>query len=296
MGCRVNIDEDGVPQQQVRQKRRRLDGELENQGPATRLKNYVSTHPNTQYSDIESEHDSDNDNSDKGNDSNDGDLHDTVENYSDDESDVMDELIDSNKANQMVSAHDNKASGLQPENNEYHIIDKVFSDNYMVDVPSMYLDNVSSLLATNVTDWCHKVPKCSDVREMFKSCLCPENVDGLQPVKINESVYKILPTRAKVADQKIRGITTFITRSLGPLLPIFENLCKIEGECSRDPSNIKIGNSSYNIRQWRTHMGNSIHLSCYSLAILTQRRKANIHPFLDPKFANLTRDSNPISM
>ena len=160
----------------------------------------------------------------------------------------------------------------------------------------MYLDNVSSLLAINVTEWCRKVPKCTDVREMFKSCLCPENVEGLQPVKINESIYKILPARVKVADQKIRGITTFITRSLGPLLPIFENLCKIEGECSGDPSSIKIGKSEFDIKQWWTNMGNSIHLSCYSLAILTQRRKANIHPFLDPKFTHLTHDTNPVSM
>ena len=220
-------------------------------------------------------------------------MHDTSENYLDGESDAMDELIDSNKVNQTVSVHDSGAAEHQSENSDYNVINKVFSDNYVVDVPSMYLDNVSSLLATNVTEWCRKVPKRSDVREMFKSCLCPENV---QLVKINESVYKILPARAKVADQKIRGITTFITRSLGSLLPIFENLCKIEGECSGDPSSIKIGKSEFNIKQWRTNMGNSIHLSCYSLAILTQRRKANIHPFLDPKFTNLTCDSNPVSM
>ena len=246
----------------------------------------------TQNSNSESDHNSDNDDDCH----NDDEMHDTVEQYSDAESDVMDELIDSNKVGQTDFENvQGRTPALPQVSSDYNVIDKIFSDNYVVDVPSMYLDNVSSLLASNVTDWCRTVPKRSDVKEMFKSCLCPANVKGLQPVKINESVYKILPPRAKVANQKIRGITTFITRSLGPLLPIFENLCKIEGECTGDPTEVKIGDSAYNIKQWRTSMGNSLHLSCYSLAILTQRRKANIRPFLDPTFAHLTRDSNPVS-
>ena len=111
MGHRVNIDKDGVPQQQCRWKRRCLERDLEHHGPATatRSKNYVSTHPNSQqYSDIESGQNTDNNNSDKENDCNDDDnLDDISENYSDGESDAMDELIDSNKANQTISVHDN---------------------------------------------------------------------------------------------------------------------------------------------------------------------------------------------
>ena len=132
---------------------------------------------------------------------------------------------------------------------------------------------------------------------MFSQCLCPENIEGLKPVRINESFYKIIPPRAKIADQKIRGINQFITRAIGPLVKVFETLRKIEGEhTSLDSPNVKLSESSeVNIKQMRIWMGQSLKLLSFSNSILLQCHKNNFKSFLDCKYHYLTRESNPIT-
>ena len=63
---------------------------------------------------------------------------------------------------------------------------------------------------------------------MFKQALVPINVEGLYPVRINDALYKKLPFKARVADQRLRGLNTFLARGMGPLVSIFNELCNIE--------------------------------------------------------------------
>ena len=84
---------------------------------------------------------------------------------------------------------------------------------------------------------------------------------------------------------------------MGPLVKVFEALCKIEGEhTSSDSSNVKLSESSeINIKQLRIWMGQSLKLLSFSNSILLQHHKNNFKSFLDRKYHYLTRESNPIT-
>ena len=58
--------------------------------------------------------------------------------------------------------------------------------------------------------------------------MTPINVEGLMPVKINDGLYCKLPFKARVNDQRLRGLNTFITRGCGPLVSVFHELCTLE--------------------------------------------------------------------
>ena len=192
VGCRVNMNEGGDPIPKHRRKHR--DQEDDQDGPK---KGYVSP----SHSFCKSEIDED----------------DTVnESYSDADNDAMDEIIEcKSKENECDNAVNSSQNSF---------VDKVISANYVKEQPVLYLEPVSHLLVSNITEWCTKPPKRDEVKELFSQCLCPENIEGLKPVRINESFYKIIPPRAKIADQKIRGINQFITRAMGPLVKVFETL------------------------------------------------------------------------
>ena len=63
---------------------------------------------------------------------------------------------------------------------------------------------------------------------MFKSTLIPENVPGLNPVRINEILYQKLSYRVKINDQMLRGINTYITRGLGPFVSVLDRILQFE--------------------------------------------------------------------
>ena len=53
-------------------------------------------------------------------------------------------------------------------------------------------------------------------------------------VTINVYLYRSLPIRAKVSDKRLKGINTFLTRSLGPMVHVFETLCALENILSKN--------------------------------------------------------------
>ena len=59
---------------------------------------------------------------------------------------------------------------------------------------------------------------------MFREALVPENVDGLLPVHINEILYQHLPFKARVNDQCLRGVNTYFTRGLAPLVSVLDEI------------------------------------------------------------------------
>ena len=177
VGCRVNVDEGGDPIPKHRRKHRDHKDDQDEDGPK---KGYVS--PSHSY--CESEIDED----------------DTVnESYSDADNDAMDEIIECKSKENERDNDDN----VNSSHNSF--VDKIISANYVKEQPVLYLEPVSDLLVSNITEWCIKTPKRDEVKELFSQCLCPENIEGLKPVRINESFYKIIPPRAKIADQKNKG-------------------------------------------------------------------------------------------
>ena len=58
--------------------------------------------------------------------------------------------------------------------------------------------------------------------------LSPPNVEGLQPVKINEILYQKLPLKAKINDQRLRGMNSYLLAGIGPLISILDGLIDFE--------------------------------------------------------------------
>ena len=79
-------------------------------------------------------------------------------------------------------------------------------------------------------------------REKIKECfeemrkLMPENVEGLKTVRINELLYQKLPFKAWVNDQRIRGINTYFTWGVGPLVAVLDKLIDFEASMIAFPT------------------------------------------------------------
>ena len=217
---------------------------------------------------------------------------------SDNEEELIDDLVEvTNNLDDTCTTTPNKT------NDKGDDVDKLFADNYIDPQPVVELAPVSELLAHNLTTWCRQNPKREQVKSMFKECLCPSNVEGLKPVKINELLYKALPSRAKISDQKLKGLNTFISRAMGPVVQVFEQLCTLEAELksqsvsnsSKEDQSMSVGKINLPVSQMRKQIGCSLKLSCAAHAIILQRRKSSIKPLLDPKFQHLARDSNTVT-
>ena len=180
--------------------------------------------------------------------------------------------------------------------------DDIFCKEYVVDPPLMHLPPVSETLADIITHWCRVPPKKDDIKTMFKHSLVPINALGLFPVKINEPVYRKLSLKAKIADQKLRGLNTFIARGMGPILSIFHELCQIEAAsknvsdktvvCFNSARQLVIDEVKKDFEHMRTKMGHAMRLLATAHSILLQCRKAGLRSYLDSKFHYLTRESN----
>ena len=274
VGKRLNIDEDGNP---MMTRKRCQEEDTQKESTSTAKNAYVSP----THSLVESDNEAD------------------IAHFSDEDSDAMDELINSSHCTDHNKSLDNdkNVSTLELGNKG----DSIIVEHYIEEKPTAYLEPVSDLLASNVTSWCHVPPKREETKKLFDNSLCPENIQGLQPVWINEMLYKTLPKSAKIADQKLKGINTFIARSMGPVVKTFENLCQVEAELqktvdmSRVEDVIKVGEVCMDIKNLRKHLAASLKLSAAAHSIILQRRKANLKIHIEPRFHFLTHDSNPVT-
>ena len=139
---------------------------------------------------------------------------------------------------------------------------------------------------------------------MFKEALVPINVEGLHLVKINDSLYRKLPLKARINDQRLRGLNTFLARGTGPLAEIFNQLCNIEALLKADCKNkitlndsnvLVIENTMINFTDMRRCLGKSIRLLTAAHFNILQRRKVSLHAYIDKKFHYLTRETNPVT-
>ena len=179
-------------------------------------------------------------------------------------------------------------------------VDAILDRDYGGASPRKTLPGVSHKLAEVVTNWMRVPPKREAIRDMFKEALLPENVDGLLPVKINEVLYHRLPFRAKINDQRLRGINTYFARGVGPLLPAMDTLIKAEcaledGKVGIHEGALMIGQVKIDIKQLRLWLGNALKILAVGHSVVLCKRRTILKPYLDPKYHNLLKLSNPVT-
>ena len=86
----------------------------------------------------------------------------------------MDKLIDSGHGDSKSLDNDKDAHKLESENKG----DSIIAKHYIEDKPTIYLEPVSELLASNVTSWCRIPPKREETKKLFDNSLCLENIQG----------------------------------------------------------------------------------------------------------------------
>ena len=162
-----------------------------------------------------------------------GEVSEPDEGLSDGASDI-DGLLD-------ASLHDD--DGIPSEPDESHdvpasssvalTVDEILNRDYGGEAPRPSLPPVSGKLAETVTQWLRVVPSWEKIKDLFKQTLIPENVEGLKTVKINDLFYQKLPFKAKIQDQRLRGLNTYFARGVGPLVAVIDLLIRFEAMLGR---------------------------------------------------------------
>ena len=157
-------------------------------------------------------------------------------------------------------------------------------------------------MASIVTEWMCTTPKCEKIRELFRDTLIPTNIDGLAPVRINDMLYQKLPFKAKLNDQRLRGINTYFARGVGPLVSVLDKLINIESTCSKENvsisvvgTHIQIGDLKFDVHNLRSLLSSSLCILCCGHGVVLSKRKHFLKPFIDHKFHNLLKPTNPVT-
>ena len=183
-------------------------------------------------------------------------------------------------------------------------VDALLTREYGPEPPRETLPPVSAKLVEVINRWMRCPPKREDIKAMFQHALLPENVDSLLPVKINEILYHRLPFRAKLNDQKLRGINTYFSQGVAPLLCAMDSLVKMETKLSniQDPPQLTIQNQivrvdgeQLDIKQLRLWLGQALKIFSTGNSVVLLKRKVNLRGFLDSKFHHLLKPTNPVT-
>ena len=139
---------------------------------------------------------------------------------------------------------------------------------------------------------------------MFKQIILPENIEGLAPVRINEVLYQTIPFKAKIEDQRLHGINTYLARGVGPLTFILDKFIALEELVSveTDPpavsvkeGKIVVGDFVLDVSYMRglIHQSTKILSCCHTVTL--QKRKSLLHQYIGKKYHYLTKPTNPVS-
>ena len=138
--------------------------------------------------------------------------------YSMDDHDVED-VIDCHGSNVANPAKDDKSGD---------VLNSIISEEYCEDKVSFEIPPIDTKLAEVLNKWLRNLPSRDKIKELFKQCMLPNNVEGLHPVKINALVYNKLSPNYKINDQHLRGINTFFAHGLGPIVSMWDKILKWE--------------------------------------------------------------------
>ena len=198
--------------------------------------------------------------------------------------------------------NDSKPDGQKASQIE---IEAILNKDYNQVIVKPLLPPVSQWLADAVTRWCHVTPPHEKIKEIFKKTLLPENVYSLKLVHINEILYEKLAMRAKVNDQCLRGINSYFTHGVGPLISMLDQLVAFEAELAvAKPKHVGATGTTLNIEGSSVHLNitelghlldKSCHLLCMGNAVTLQKRKSWLKGYLDSRYHYLTKASNPVT-
>ena len=204
---------------------------------------------------------------------------------------LLDDIIEPSKSPRKADPSSNP--GLVPDQNS------ILHAEYGEDEPPPKLPPVSGPLAKTVSKWLRVTPNREQIKLLFCDCLTPENVEGLQQVRINEVLYQTLPFKAKLTDQKLHGIDNFVIRGVGPLISVLDTLVLAEDALlkGKDSANspIKVGTVELDIPQLCRQVHSTVHLLSVCNSVILTKRKSEIKNYLHLKYHYLTKPSNPIT-
>ena len=221
----------------------------------------------------------------------------------------LDELIDGDipaeNPEMLLNGYDSDKENIDPTQelckNKVDV-DGIISEEYCEDEITPKLPPVNSKLEKCITTWLHSLPSRDKVKELFKVCLLPENVQGLQPVCINQLLYDKLPFSFKVNDQRLRGMNTYICGGLGLIVGVWDALLEIETMISSAESKVSIdkgillcGDKKFDIKELHKDLHKGLRLLCTSNSVLLDKRCQQLRPFLDHRYIYLLKPDNPIT-
>ena len=195
-------------------------------------------------------------------------------------------------------------SNIAAENaNRQTAMNELLSHEYDDDLPRNHLPSINSKLAATITNWCRNVPSREKIKDSFKCSLLPDNVEGLQPVKINEVLYMRLPFSVKLNDQRLRGINSFFARGLGPIVSVMDSLIKLETSLpetknvsvQQEARSLTLDKTVYDIQHLRRLLATGVKLLCFGHSACLQKRKTNLRPSLDQRYQYLTKPGNTVT-
>ena len=183
--------------------------------------------------------------------------------------------------------------------------DDILDRDYGEEQPRPCLPDVSAKLAKAVSTWLRVTPPRDKIKELFKITMIPGNVDGLQPVRINELLYQVLPLKAKRADQSLRGINSFFTKGVGPLINVLDRLIALESlisgqdnrpvVCKVEKGVLLVNDQEFDIPLLRKWADNSVRLLCTGNSVTLMKRRTGIRNFIPQQYHHLIKASNPVT-
>ena len=141
------------------------------------------------------------------------------------------------------------------------------------------------------------------IKEMFKQCMLPSNVEGLHPLKLNSIVYEKLKGSFRVNDQHLPGLNTFLAQGLGLLASVWDKILKWEtAMCNKTKVNVSrslgvlpLENLSLNLTDMKRQLDRAIKLLATAHCVIHDRKRVQLCPFFDTKFHYLLKPGNPIT-
>ena len=71
-------------------------------------------------------------------------------------------------------------------------VDSIINEDYCKEEMVPHLPAIDSKVSELLTKWLWNAPSHEKIKELFKQCMLPVNVEGLKPVRINDLPYEKL--------------------------------------------------------------------------------------------------------
>ena len=199
--------------------------------------------------------------------------------------------LHSSRSDEDFAALDELINDNRVENtSDSNAVSELIHAEYCETIPVQELPPIDSELSKIVTSWLRVTPSREKVKDLFKECLLPSNVEGLHPVRLNQLLYDKLNFSYRVQDQRLRGINTYLARGLGPIISVWDSMLKHEAQQA------DLGSSkNWDVSKARKKLDKGIRLLCAGHSVVLEKRHSQLKPFFDPRYHYLLKPLNPVT-